>query len=142
MKRRRRRYDGGGGAIELSYTVVLSFSGWRMTSGEMATTFKLSFLCLLTLALLLLPQHRRLLLLQQLFQYIHSTRFTLNHAFHNKDFGRKSFLYNPVYIFIIKSIYVSIQPCFILVGTSVKLNMVVTVHFRSHVFFYVNHNFT
>ena len=58
MKRRQRRYDGDGGgdsgAIELSYTVVLSFSGWRMTSGEMATTFKLSFLCLLTLALLLL----------------------------------------------------------------------------------------
>lgn len=57
MKRRRRwrrrRYDGDG-AIELSYTVVLSFNGWRMTSGEMATTFKLSFLCLLTLALLLL----------------------------------------------------------------------------------------
>ena len=53
--KRRRRYDGdGGGAIELSYTVVLSFNGWRMTSGEMATTFKLSFLCLLTLALLLL----------------------------------------------------------------------------------------
>lgn len=53
-RRRRRRYDGDNGAIELSYTVILSFSGWRMTSGEMATTFKLSFLCLLTLALLLL----------------------------------------------------------------------------------------